>query len=72
MKGTILESVGTYLTDNGMCYPIYADGSLDYENGGSLFDTDENDRTGDWFKGLSVNDQKTVNEMLKKVEVKKW
>ncbi len=61
IKGTILESVGTYLTEGGMAYPINADGSLDYPNGSPLLEIEPD---GDWFKGLSVNDQTTVNEML--------
>jgi len=57
IKGTILESVGTYLTEGGMTYPINADGSLDYPNGSSLLEIETG---GDWFKGLSANDRQTV------------
>ena len=57
IKGTILESVGTYLTEGGMTYPINADGSLDYPNGSPLLEIETD---GDWFKGLSANDRQTV------------
>jgi len=57
VEGTALESVGTYLTVDGMTYPLLVDGSYDTANGVHLLDIEPD---GDWANSLSDEDRKIV------------
>lgn len=51
-----LESVGTAITQEGMTYSIFQDGTLDLDNEAHLEDCCE-----EWFETLSISDLQQVN-----------
>jgi|APSaa5957512622_1039677.scaffolds.fasta_scaffold50105_2 hypothetical protein len=56
----LLESVGTFIDENGVTYPANADNTPDLE---SPFDLDDIDNS-DWWDGLSAEDLECVNEYM--------
>jgi hypothetical protein len=51
-----LESVGTGISEDGMCYPMLADGGYDYENGTHVSEY-EGDEGMEWSRNLSKHDR---------------
>jgi hypothetical protein len=61
-----LESVGTGISEDGMCYPMLADGGYDYENGTHVAEY-EGDEGTEWRRNLSKNDRKVVIRFITKL-----
>ena len=56
-----LESVGTAVDENGITHPIFADGTIDMDEGMAVdwIDTDD-----EWSSSLSNEDAKLLDEWL--------
>ena len=56
-----LESVGTAVDENGITHPIFADGTIDMDEGMAV---DWIDTTDEWSSSLSNEDAKLLDEWL--------
>jgi hypothetical protein len=54
-----LESVGTGITGDGMCYPMLSKGGYDYANGTHISE----DEYGEWRRNLSEHDREVVERI---------
>ena len=55
LKVTMLESVGSAITDERMVYPLNVDGTPDMNMGVHL-----DDCTGEWWARLSLSDKELI------------
>lgn len=84
-EGTYLESVGTWLNNDGMTYPVYADDTVQlpdpnasavvqyqqaHDEGYRLEDIDPNGEGEYWWNSLSLADRVTVQQFQKNRLVK--
>ena len=61
MSFIVLESVGTAVDENGITHPMFADGTIDMDEGMAVdwIDTDD-----EWSSSLSNEDAKSLDEWL--------
>jgi len=54
-----LESVGAGIAEDGMCYPMLAEGGYDYANGSHISE----DEYEEWRHALSEHDREVVERI---------
>ena len=57
LKVTMLESIGSAITGDGVVYPLNVDGTPDMNMGVHL-----DDCTGEWWARLSINDKELIDK----------
>ena len=57
LKVTILKSVGSAVTNEGIVYPLNVDGTPDMNMGVHL-----DDCSGEWWARLSIDDEKLIEK----------